>query len=207
MSISGVLAGYYSFIAPESEESNFSSGSGLLLSSLPAESSVLEPCIFPSKQVVCGNTGWGHISEPRASAVNSVYHSHTEPESAQSGEVTQSWLMDLPVTEQSTVHHQYVKLEVLGTSYGDYVSSSRTVLAREHVKSGARSTDTDTLSIRTDEEGKNEEKRGIDPNNPVSNWLHASSTRKKRCPYSKHQILELEKEFLFNTYLTRDRRG
>jgi homeobox protein HoxA/B/C/D9 len=46
----------------------------------------------------------------------------------------------------------------------------------------------------------------LSPDNPVSNWLHASATRKKRCPYSKHQILELEKEFLFNTYLTRDRR-
>ncbi|KAF4077753.1 hypothetical protein AMELA_G00211630 [Ameiurus melas] len=130
----------------------------------------------------------------------------TEPQSAQSGEVTQSWLKDMPVTEQSTVHHKYVKLEMLGTGYGGFVSSSRTVLAREHGRSGARSTGTDTLSIRTDGEGKNEEKRGIDPNNPVSNWLHASSTRKKRCPYSKHQILELEKEFLFNTYLTRDRR-
>jgi len=44
------------------------------------------------------------------------------------------------------------------------------------------------------------------PDNPVANWLHASATRKKRCPYTKHQILELEKEFLFSTYLTRDRR-
>lgn len=44
------------------------------------------------------------------------------------------------------------------------------------------------------------------PGNPVANWIHARSTRKKRCPYTKYQTLELEKEFLFNMYLTRDRR-
>ncbi|XP_033367624.1 homeobox protein Hox-D10-like [Parus major] len=37
-------------------------------------------------------------------------------------------------------------------------------------------------------------------------WLSARSGRKKRCPYTKHQTLELEKEFLFNMYLTRERR-
>jgi len=41
---------------------------------------------------------------------------------------------------------------------------------------------------------------------PRSNWLTAKSGRKKRCPYTKHQTLELEKEFLFNMYLTRERR-
>ncbi|TNN27661.1 Homeobox protein Hox-B9a [Liparis tanakae] len=44
------------------------------------------------------------------------------------------------------------------------------------------------------------------PPDPSANWLHARSSRKKRCPYTKYQTLELEKEFLFNMYLTRDRR-
>ncbi|KAF7693036.1 hypothetical protein HF521_008352 [Silurus meridionalis] len=50
------------------------------------------------------------------------------------------------------------------------------------------------------------DKPGVDPNNPVVSWISAKSTRKKRCPYTKYQILELEKEFLFSMYLTRDRR-
>ncbi|XP_007888234.1 homeobox protein Hox-D10a [Callorhinchus milii] len=40
----------------------------------------------------------------------------------------------------------------------------------------------------------------------TGNWLTAKTGRKKRCPYTKYQTLELEKEFLFNMYLTRERR-
>lgn len=46
----------------------------------------------------------------------------------------------------------------------------------------------------------------IKAENAAGNWLTAKSGRKKRCPYTKHQTLELEKEFLFNMYLTRERR-
>ncbi|XP_062258768.1 homeobox protein Hox-D9a [Platichthys flesus] len=55
-------------------------------------------------------------------------------------------------------------------------------------------------------EPKEEKQQQLDPSNPAANWIHARSTRKKRCPYTKYQTLELEKEFLFNMYLTRDRR-
>ncbi|XP_063284729.1 homeobox protein Hox-D9 [Pelobates fuscus] len=55
-------------------------------------------------------------------------------------------------------------------------------------------------------EEKQQQQQQLDPNNPAANWIHARSSRKKRCPYTKYQTLELEKEFLFNMYLTRDRR-
>uniref|UniRef100_A0A8C3AMW8 Homeobox domain-containing protein n=1 Tax=Cyclopterus lumpus TaxID=8103 RepID=A0A8C3AMW8_CYCLU len=51
-----------------------------------------------------------------------------------------------------------------------------------------------------------EETEARDKERPTANWLTAKSGRKKRCPYTKHQTLELEKEFLFNMYLTRERR-
>ncbi|XP_026533527.1 homeobox protein Hox-D10 [Notechis scutatus] len=56
------------------------------------------------------------------------------------------------------------------------------------------------------ESQEKESKEEAKSDTPTSNWLTAKSGRKKRCPYTKHQTLELEKEFLFNMYLTRERR-
>ncbi|KAJ8255389.1 hypothetical protein GJAV_G00204330 [Gymnothorax javanicus] len=63
-----------------------------------------------------------------------------------------------------------------------------------------------TSDISSHGEPKEEKQQQLDPSNPSANWIHARSTRKKRCPYTKYQTLELEKEFLYNMYLTRDRR-
>ncbi|XP_077405128.1 homeobox protein Hox-A10-like [Vanacampus margaritifer] len=62
--------------------------------------------------------------------------------------------------------------------------------------------ETDELDKERPEKGS----KGDSKSDPAANWLTAKSGRKKRCPYTKHQTLELEKEFLFNMYLTRERR-
>ncbi|CAL8297527.1 unnamed protein product [Lota lota] len=57
-----------------------------------------------------------------------------------------------------------------------------------------------------EKEGAANGRKGDSKTENAANWLTAKSGRKKRCPYTKHQTLELEKEFLFNMYLTRERR-
>ncbi|XP_028849180.1 homeobox protein Hox-C10-like [Denticeps clupeoides] len=58
----------------------------------------------------------------------------------------------------------------------------------------------------SDDESDADLRGGARLDKTAGNWLNATSGRKKRCPYTKHQTLELEKEFLFNMYLTRERR-
>ncbi|XP_007907847.1 homeobox protein Hox-C10 [Callorhinchus milii] len=80
--------------------------------------------------------------------------------------------------------------------------SSRVTPSKETETVTEASKQQDLSSENSDTEFKEETKR----ENAAGSWLTAKSGRKKRCPYTKHQTLELEKEFLFNMYLTRERR-
>ncbi|XP_029290979.1 homeobox protein Hox-C10a isoform X2 [Cottoperca gobio] len=72
-------------------------------------------------------------------------------------------------------------------------------------RKSAQVSKSDECQSRKEEKAKSDS-YDLSAEKTTGSWLTAKSGRKKRCPYTKHQTLELEKEFLFNMYLSRERR-
>ncbi|MEQ2271145.1 Homeobox protein Hox-A9b [Xenotaenia resolanae] len=131
------------------------------------------------------------------------------------GMFARSWALD-PVSASlcltgipsATSHYEIKPEPLLGGAECTTLETDASLLS--DIENGASLTEipceTSPTSAASDDKQTEEKKEEADANNPSSNWLHAKPTRKKRCPYTKHQILELEKEFLFNMYLPRERR-
>ncbi|XP_068995697.1 homeobox protein Hox-A9b [Embiotoca jacksoni] len=173
-----------------------------------------ESCPLQAKSSIFGGS-WSTFSahSPNSATPTYIHHHYTSGDS--DGMFTRSWALD-PVSASlcltglpSTAMHYEIKPEPLIGSAECTTLETHTPLLSD-IENGVSLAEipceTSSTSKGTEENPSAEEKRKIDANNPSSNWLHAKPTRKKRCPYSKYQILELEKEFLFNMYLPRDRR-
>ncbi|MBN3298065.1 HXA9 protein, partial [Amia calva] len=225
MSASGTLSNYYvdSLIIHESEDPlqpRYPTGPGVQQARQPVlpEHTELTPCSFQTKSSVFG-TSWSPVHAQPPSSVASVYHPyahHQGPAGESDGRYLRSWLLEpmsgsLPFPGLPSNRQYGVKPEPLSRR-GDCATFETHTLVLSDFATGSSPAEKEkhpsevAFSDGNGESVSAEEKSEVDANNPSSNWLHARSTRKKRCPYTKHQTLELEKEFLFNMYLTRDRR-
>ncbi|XP_077169105.1 homeobox protein Hox-B9 isoform X2 [Paroedura picta] len=213
MSISGTLSNYYvdSIISHDSEEppaAKFSSGQY----ANSRQSSHSEPLEFPScsfqpKSSVF-SASWTPLTPHTASTLPSVYHPYIPHQNLPTSETRylRSWLDPVARTESVAAQGPVKTEPLLGhpgeiRKQGTQEYQLETAAGREGIASNQRPSFEDNKVC----EGS-EDKSRPDQSNPAANWLHARSSRKKRCPYTKYQTLELEKEFLFNMYLTRDRR-
>ncbi|KAL7837511.1 hypothetical protein SRHO_G00272220 [Serrasalmus rhombeus] len=224
MSATGPISNYYvdSLINHESEDvltARFSAPEMLPPGSRPsplvAECSDFPSCSFAPKTTVF-TSSWG----PVHSQSSVVYHPYAhQPHISAEPRYVRSWIEPISGAVSFTGYpgnsrHYGLKSDGLpelrageciaanGRAYTDYYYSPSEDPREKPLQSINSSVDSDALVSDKLKEDKPE----LDPNNPVANWIHARSTRKKRCPYTKYQTLELEKEFLFNMYLTRDRR-
>ncbi|XP_059355505.1 homeobox protein Hox-D10a [Carassius carassius] len=165
-------------------------------SEIPAYSNLIpETCSVDNPEIPV--PGYFRLSQTYATAKNLDYDSETMSPS--------TTLMQLNRVTPKAQSTPFVEVEKKLPQDRDTRSSSPAQTPEPKVStleekncSTEASVSSPELPHREGKESKND--------TPTSNWLTAKSGRKKRCPYTKHQTLELEKEFLFNMYLTRERR-
>ncbi|KAM3915881.1 homeobox protein Hox-D9 [Leptodactylus fuscus] len=199
------------------------------------DTSDFSSCSFASKSSVFP-ASWSSVHPQPSPGMTGIYHPYMAQSHVESSRYTvRSWLEPLSSTatsfsgfhpngrsygikpESAPKRTECSSYDSQGMSLPEYSCNSFTESPEKPpakdkpVPAAAAATpseepDNPELKEEKQQPQQQQQNQQLDPNNPAANWIHARSTRKKRCPYTKYQTLELEKEFLFNMYLTRDRR-
>ncbi|KAL4656666.1 homeobox protein Hox-D9 [Arapaima gigas] len=231
MSTSSALSNYYvdSIIGHEAEEvygARFVPGSHASASrpSDVGDNADFSSCSYASKSAVFP-TSWSSVHPPSTAAVSGIYHPyvHQSHLTGPDNRYVRSWIEPISSSVSfsglhSSGRHYGAKPQSLPPKRSECPAfEAQTPLVPDYMcgaaadskdKATKEANGSDILSQSESREEKQQQQQQqqLDPSNPAANWIHARSTRKKRCPYTKFQTLELEKEFLYNMYLTRDRR-
>ncbi|XP_069786647.1 homeobox protein Hox-D9a [Narcine bancroftii] len=228
MSTGGTIHNYYvdSLIGQETEDlyaTRYGQGAHGPASrpSGVTDSSDFSSCSFTPKSNAFSNP-WTPVHPQSSGAVAGIYHPymHQSHLGAADSRYPRSWLEPLSASVpfpgfHPNGRHYGIKPETLAAKRTECSSYELETLSLPEFTCGSYPEIKEKLpkelgcigsETTNSSEHKEEKPRQLDPNHPAINWIHARSTRKKRCPYTKYQTLELEKEFLFNMYLTRDRR-
>ncbi|KAG1938891.1 homeobox protein Hox-D9a [Pimephales promelas] len=222
MSTSSTLSSYYvdSIMGHETEDvygARYVQGSHTARPSGVGENADFSSCSFAPKSAVFP-ASWSSVHQSSPAAVSGIYHPYVHQTHLSDNRYVRSWIE--PVANHISLSGFHSNARLSGTKT-ESVPSKRTESASFEAetpvvpefrgsavsvdKTAEERVENDTSSHGEPKDEKQQQQQ-LDPSNPAANWIHARSTRKKRCPYTKYQTLELEKEFLYNMYLTRDRR-
>ncbi|XP_043104235.1 homeobox protein Hox-D9a [Puntigrus tetrazona] len=183
-----------------------------------AENADFSSCSFAPKSAVFP-ASWSSVGQPSSAAVSGLYHPYVHQSHLSDNRYVRSWIE--PVSNHISLsgfhsgsRHGAAKSEGSPSKRTESAAFEPETPVAPEFSCGAASESADKApeetvanDVSSHGEAKDEkQQQQLDPSNPAANWIHARSTRKKRCPYTKYQTLELEKEFLYNMYLTRDRR-